>query len=172
MLYFSKNNKNAFTLVELMVIIVLIIIIILWIKSINFNKLSNEQKSEIFANRIISIIETFRDEDLTWKTINWSRYTKRLLLKKNNQSYYVIDDNIFDLKKENKEEIISLKCNWENSELDEIDFFYSIVAEKGFNITPHECNKANIKVWYNNSIYEIEYDLISWLVKKCKNSCN
>lgn len=179
MLYFSKNNKNAFTLVELMVIIVLIIIIILWIKSINFNKLSNEQKSEIFANKIISLIEEVRDDSLTWKwqfdsNLNtwFKKVEKRIIeIKKFWENFEIILKNDWieakKITKKEKEKIESLKC-WKNN------FSWNpTITFSSDKISLNWCNdKFYISVSFNNEKNEIIFDTISWLVKKCKNSCN
>jgi|GEM_PF-1852332 hypothetical protein len=64
---FLTKNKKAFTLIELVIVLALIGLFLLFTNPFNFNILSNEQKSEIFANKIISTLETSRDETITGK---------------------------------------------------------------------------------------------------------
>ncbi len=63
------NNKKWYSLVELSVIIAVITIIAIWASRINFNRLSSKQKLDIFSNKIISKIETTRNNALLWKWI-------------------------------------------------------------------------------------------------------
>ena len=72
---FLTKNKKAFTLIELVIVLALIGLFLLFTNPFNFNILSNEQKSEIFANKIISTLETSRDEAITGKAYrkdDWS----------------------------------------------------------------------------------------------------
>lgn len=64
---FIKNK--AFTLIELLVWITIISIIILWATNIDYNRLSQKQKLEIFTNNIKSDFERIRNNSLAWKWI-------------------------------------------------------------------------------------------------------
>ena len=80
MIFNSQKNISAFTLIELMVVIAIIWITILWATSIDFNRISDAQRSEIFTNNIVAKIETVRNNALIGKWIwasletpnNWS----------------------------------------------------------------------------------------------------
>ena len=65
----KKNNHNAFTLIELMVVIGIIAILILGSNFLNFNKVSNKQKLDTKTIRIVSQIEEIRNNSLLWKWI-------------------------------------------------------------------------------------------------------
>jgi len=65
------NIKKGFTLIELLVWITIIWILLLAATSLNFNRLSNRQKLEIFTNSIKTNFETIRNYSLEWKWI-WS----------------------------------------------------------------------------------------------------
>jgi prepilin-type N-terminal cleavage/methylation domain-containing protein len=66
-------KSNAFTLIELMVAITIISILALWIMNIDFNKLSNRQKLEIYTNNIKTNIENTRNKALLWKAVlSWA----------------------------------------------------------------------------------------------------
>ncbi len=68
-----KNINKAFTVIELLVVIAVIIIMVLWATNMNFNSTTNNQKLEIFTNKVISEIETVRTNDLVWKwELNWA----------------------------------------------------------------------------------------------------
>ncbi|RKW20781.1 type II secretion system protein [Candidatus Gracilibacteria bacterium] len=64
-----KKNKNAFSLIELVVVIGLITFIALTATSLNFQGLSDKQKLEIFSNRIITQIEAIRNDALVGKNL-------------------------------------------------------------------------------------------------------
>lgn len=63
-----KKNK-AFTLIELIIAITIIWILAFVIANVNFNRLSNKQKLDIFASKIKTSYETIRNSALEWKGI-------------------------------------------------------------------------------------------------------
>lgn len=65
----KKNNLKAFTLIELMVVIALIWILIWWANFLSFNNISSKDKLETKVIKIISNIETIRNNALLWKWI-------------------------------------------------------------------------------------------------------
>jgi prepilin-type N-terminal cleavage/methylation domain-containing protein len=65
----GKYIWNAFTLIELMVVITISWILVVWVSNVDWNRLSDRQKFTIFQNRIISEIETVRNNALFWKGI-------------------------------------------------------------------------------------------------------
>lgn len=66
---FKVKIKKAFTLIELLVWISIITMIIMWATSIDYNRLSQKQKLEIFTNNIKANFETIRNSSLSWKWI-------------------------------------------------------------------------------------------------------
>ncbi len=64
-----RQQKKAFTLIELLVVIAIIWIIILWASSLNFNAMSDKQKSNWFFYKIKTNIETIQNNALIWKAI-------------------------------------------------------------------------------------------------------
>jgi prepilin-type N-terminal cleavage/methylation domain-containing protein len=63
----KKNNyklTTAFTLIELMITIAIIAIIILSLNNIDFNKMSSNQRLDMFTNSIITNIENIRNNAL------------------------------------------------------------------------------------------------------------
>jgi len=64
-----KNNFNAFTLIELMVVIAIVAMLILGSNFLSFNKVSNKQKLETKIIRINSHFEEIRNNALLWKWI-------------------------------------------------------------------------------------------------------
>lgn len=62
-------KKNAFTLAELLVWITIIWILALMVSNINYNRLSDKQKLEIFVNSVKTNFETIRNNSLEWKWI-------------------------------------------------------------------------------------------------------
>jgi|SaaInlLV_10m_DNA_3_1039740.scaffolds.fasta_scaffold04264_4 prepilin-type N-terminal cleavage/methylation domain-containing protein len=64
-----EKIKKAFTLIELLVWISVMSIIILWVTSIDYNRLSQDQKLDIFTNDVKSNFERIRNNSLAWKWI-------------------------------------------------------------------------------------------------------
>lgn len=60
-------SKRAFTLIELLVAMSIIGIILTGVSTLNFSRIWNQQKLETFTNKIISNIETVRNNALIWK---------------------------------------------------------------------------------------------------------
>ena len=71
----KKNATSAFTLIEILVVIVIVAIIALWANNMNFNTLSEKQKLETMAWKVISNFETVRGNALMWRWIWASLYT-------------------------------------------------------------------------------------------------
>jgi prepilin-type N-terminal cleavage/methylation domain-containing protein len=65
----SISNLKWFTLIELLVTITIIWILAFWASQINFNRLSDKQKSLILSNDVFSSIESVRNNSLLWKWI-------------------------------------------------------------------------------------------------------
>lgn len=187
-----KKNKKAFTILELMVVIAIIMILLTWLRSLNFNKMSNQQESEIFANKIISLIEEMRDNTITWKWVpvwNWvfnvtnertieitaweNFIVEAKYLKQDNTTY----ETIQKIQKQKIEKIDKVVCvSGSTPNLTENNFSWKIVFKWdkiNLELSPNNnCFwKLRISANYNNEINVIELDPISWLVKKCKNSC-
>jgi len=64
-----KNSKNAFTIIELLIIIALISILVLGVMNINFNRQGDGQKLDMFTNQIYSTIELVRNNALMGRWI-------------------------------------------------------------------------------------------------------
>ncbi len=117
------KNKSAFTLIELVVWITILWILAFSVANIDFNRLSNKQKLDIFANKIKTSYETIRNNALSWKWI-WTDLTVpskwAISFSKTNSwtiswEAYDKDNNIIDrsiLLVPNSFEINSIKC-WE-----------------------------------------------------------
>lgn len=70
---YKNTRKNAFTLVEIMVVVAVITLIIIWGSQLDFSRLSQKQKWDIESVKIISIFEEARNNALLWKsTLSWS----------------------------------------------------------------------------------------------------
>ena len=65
----QKNNTSWFTLIEILVVIVIIAILALWVSNINFNAISDKQRLDKDIIKIISQIETIRNNSILWKWI-------------------------------------------------------------------------------------------------------
>ena len=117
---FTKINKNWFTIVELLVWIALIGIIILWATSIDYNRLNNKQKLEIFTNQIKSNFERVRNNSLAWKWI-WANLE-------------IPDKWTIEYSKSNSWTIVSNSYTWTN-----ITEFENILFQNGFYISSIKC---------------------------------
>lgn len=180
----NKKNKKAFTLIELLVVIWLIIILWVTISSLNFNKLTNIQRAEMFSNKIITQIENVRDNSLVWKwisdqnSLNWFAKVERwdILIEKwtstQKSSFKIfIYENDIDKKElskieiENVEKIENLVCEreWEKDSVNIAFVWWKTSIEECAN-----SSKINIFTSYNSEKSQIEFDVVSWLVKRVK----
>lgn len=62
-------QKNAFTLVELIVWIAIIWLISLWITNMYSSNLPDRQKLDLFTNKVVWIIDSVKNYSLVWKWI-------------------------------------------------------------------------------------------------------
>lgn len=187
---FLTKNKKAFTLIELVIVLALIGLFLLFTNPFNFNILSNEQKSEIFANKIISTLETSRDETITGKAYrkdDWSFeeiFSTNLEFGKNKK---VIEN---EYKRKNNEKIssssIKLPDEWEIEKI-----YYNDNSNEATKIIIGLYNNWKIEIFknwenlpkinwkiffvvnYKNARNKITFDLVSWLAtkEKCKEAC-
>lgn len=68
-MFFIKKIERAFTLIELLVTITLIWILTLSISGMSFSKATIKQNSKIFANKILTSIESIRNNSLIWRSV-------------------------------------------------------------------------------------------------------
>jgi len=66
-LYFNK--KQAFSLIELLVVITIISILIIWLSNLNFKWQQEKEELEKKVNKVINIIEEVQFNSLVWKSI-------------------------------------------------------------------------------------------------------
>lgn len=64
-----KKNNIWFTIIELTVVVAILTIIWIWATKVNFNRLNDRQKLDIFTNKIIVMYEKVRNNALLWKWI-------------------------------------------------------------------------------------------------------
>jgi len=129
------KNNNAFTLIELMIWITILWILALAISNIDFNRLSNSQKLDIFAWKIKNSYETIRNNALSWKWI-WPNLV-------------VPDKWTIDFSKSNSWTILSKAYSWTtNSWTTEL---YNSQID-----IPYDYNISSIKCWeylQNRTLY-------------------
>lgn len=187
-----KKNKNAFSLIELVVVIGLITFIALTATSLNFQWLSDKQKLEIFSNRIITQIEAIRNDALVWK--NLYDTTKKIWFEDIEQweiainkttatleiTAYPRQKDISEVKEPrivttNKasvwEKIEALKCNWawweKSIDSAKIVFEWTKTAK----VIWEDCNENSIlqfELSYSKEKWIIEFDPVSWLIETKK----
>ena len=184
-----KKNKNAFSLIELVVVIGLITFIALTATSLNFQWLSDKQKLEIFSNRIITQIEAIRNDALVWK--NLYDKTKKIWFEDIEQweiainkttatlevTAYPKQKDISEVKEPrivttNKvstwEKIEALKCNWAwwEKSIDSVKIVFEWT--KTAKVIWEDCNENSIlqfELSYSKEKWIIEFDPVSWLVE-------
>lgn len=121
----KKNKINkAFTLIELLVGISIMSIIILWVSSIDYNRLNNKQKLDIFSNKIKTSYESIRNNALSWKWI-WVDLTV--------PNKWKIDYSTTNSWTISISQSIDKWVNWSN--------YDNIVFEQGFHISTINCLK-------------------------------
>ena len=179
-----KKNKNAFSLIELVVVIGLITFIALTATSLNFQWLSDKQKLEIFSNRIITQIEAIRNDALVWK--NWFEDIEQWEIAINKTTAtleitaYPRQKDISEVKEPrivttNKasvwEKIEALKCNWawweKSIDSAKIVFEWTKTAK----VIWEDCNENSIlqfELSYSKEKWIIEFDPVSWLIETKK----
>jgi len=121
-----KNRKIWFTLIEILVVICIISILAIWFSQVNYNNISDKQIGNIFTNKIVSILETVRNNSLLWKG-RWSSLKIPLSWKieipysswsiitsyENSAWSYIVDNELgFTLKTQEKISKITCKYFW------------------------------------------------------------
>lgn len=183
--FFMKKLVNrAFTLIELLVVITIVGIVVLASSRINFNQISDSQKAKIFTNKIVSNIETVRNNSLIWRWVwikleqaqNWkvemlvwdswnlsTFYSTWVYIKENNLS--------FDF--ENFAKIESINClKLDNSVVENINSWSwkiiftwgSFAFSWGTNCSNSKKIKLNLR--FKEDIQTIEINSVNWLITK------
>lgn len=62
-------QKNAFTLIELIVWISIIAIISIWISRLYWSNIPDKQRLELFTSKLVSVIDTVKNYALVWKWV-------------------------------------------------------------------------------------------------------
>lgn len=189
---FLTKNKKAFTLIELVIVLALIGLFLLFTNPFNFNALSNEQKSEIFTNKIITTLETSRDEAITGKAYrktDWSfeeiSFTRLYFFKWNSEkkieTYYFKNNNtalfLNNIKLPEEWEIEKIFYNDKTYEATKIIITlynnWKIETTINWENLPRISWKIFFIVNHNNARNKITFDLVSWLAtkEKCKEYC-
>ena len=176
----NKKNK-AFTLIELLVAITLVTIIILWANNISFKNISDKQKLEIFNNKIISEIERVRNNSLIWKwiwanllvppewKIEFSKSWSWKIITSYSWATRVINNSIsndwFEIRK-----ISCMPVNWIEYILNNTQTWTIIFKWWKYKLwwacTENNHSSIIIKTFNKWFDYDIEFDTISWIIKR------
>ncbi len=65
----NKKSLTGFTLIELLVVIAIIWVMALAVTRIDFNRISDSQKLDLFTNEVVSKLETIRNNALIGKWV-------------------------------------------------------------------------------------------------------
>ncbi len=184
----TSTSKRAFTLIELLVAITIITILALWATNLDFNRLSNKQKLEIFTNNVKTNYESIRNNALEWKWIgNNLDVPQKWKMDFSSSNSWTIVTSYFDWTSwsgstsvdfQNKFWITSIKCkdvNWTLVWTDLIDTETGSIELSGIN-TQLDWDSTNcwnvkskiIEVTFWNKINEyktLEINTLNWLVK-------
>lgn len=150
----TKKQKKAFTLIELLVRITLISILAIWISSVDYNRLNNKAKLDMFTNEIKTHFERVRNNALSGKWI-WANL--------NVPEKWKIEYSLA-----NSWTIISQTYNWTSWEnYEDIDFknLYEIWNWRCLDL--NQLNPENISTW--TWIIEFSWINIS-LTWSCSNN--
>ncbi len=186
-----EKNKNAFTIIELLVAITIISILILWATNINFSRLNDKQKIDIYTNKILINYEQIRNNSLLGKwiwidlvipnkrEINFSNYWSWQISTK----YYtwttdigIVDNIIFfnDFYEISEIKCLSLDENnlvtftWSNTATWTIEIKWNnLTLTWSCNNQIHKKLITTIK-YKNNFEKKIEINTVNWLIKIIK----
>ncbi len=147
-MFFTKKWIKAFTLVELMMTITIILIIATNLNTLKLNEINNRQKINIFTNKIITNIETLRNNSLIWRWVDWNLntpYLTKITLTTSWSWKLIVEYNTWAS--------LPLINNTE----------YSIIPEKPYSIDKIECLKIDdTSDWATSSwIISIIWDKLS-----------
>ncbi len=180
----KKLVNGAFTLIELLVVITIVGIVLFASSRINFNQISDSQKAKIFTNKIVSNIETVRNNSLIWRWVwtkleqakNWkvemlvwdswnlsTFYSTWVYIKENNLS--------FDF--ENFAKIESIDClKLDNSVVENINSWsWKIIFTWGnfafsWGTNCYTSKKMKLNIKFKDDIQTIEINSVNWLITK------
>jgi len=185
----QKNKKNAFTLIELMVVISIIAILILGSNFLSFNNISNKQKLETKAIRISAHFEEIRNNALLWKGIwkdlfvpkkykidfstSWSWIIKNTYL-----SWTIYEDyNLFNKEVifwnrfETLSSISCLKLNWDENILTKTETG-TLLIEWSVITLKWDCNIdekiLQLEIKRKNNTKKIQINSLNWLIEIIK----
>jgi len=170
-----KKNK-AFTLIEILVWMAILTILIMWATRVNFNYSTNNQKLEIFNNKIASEIETARNNSLIWKWVgseliipdwwkidfstNWSWVVITSYL-----SWTWIENNKVSI--DEWYSISNINCSSDLIATETWTIFFDSWEYSLWTDCPTNYTKINIETSFRMSKPKnIEFNSISWLIKK------
>jgi len=180
-------KTKAFTLTELLVWITIISVLIVWVTKIDFNRLSQKQRLEIFINKVKTNFEITRNNFLSWKWI-WANLevpdSWRIEYSKVN-SWTIVTTHSGTTITESSyidfvvgSSITSIKCWWLNeveSNFDELEDTWTwIITFKWWKITltrdwDLNCDSTDkiLQIWikhYSNT-WTIKINTLNWLVE-------
>ncbi|PID87662.1 hypothetical protein CSB07_00220 [Candidatus Gracilibacteria bacterium] len=127
-MFFTKKGIKAFTLVELMMTITIILIIATNLNTLKLNEINNRQKINIFTNKIITNIETLRNNSLIGRGVDGNLntpYLTKITLTTSGSGKLIVEYNTGAS--------LPLINNTE----------YSIIPEKPYSIDKIECLKID-----------------------------
>lgn len=181
---YKKISKKAFTLIEILVWMSIIWVIVLTSRNIAFKNMSDNQKIEIFNNKIISEIEKVRNDSLIWKSIwaslnipqawkiDFSRNSWWRILTSYTMDWSTwIQTNSIPI--ENLSNINDISCiNVDNSLTTNLSTTqtWSIIFEKWKYRLAWDCpnNYTNLWIRVHSKWYyrDFSFDTISWIIKR------
>jgi len=165
----KKNKNKAFTLIEILVWITIVSILIIWISNINFNTISEKKRLDRSIIKIVSQIETVRNNSLLgkwiWENLEipknyelhiWNTWSWKIVIYYNTWSTDS-EKQIYNLEKD-----IKFWDNFENiSKMTCLDIKWNIVTD--------EDNDNNIKNWTGIIKFEWKNLTILWACDKPKS---
>ena len=177
----GKNKISAFTLIELIVVIAVIWVIALWVTRIDFNRVSDQQRIDIFTNEVASKIETVRNNALIWKWVwvnvetpdSWEIIASNTWSGSVQTSYDVggtlTVSNEYSVTPNDLYEITDLNCLQLDDTTESITWDIVIDID-GNDMTLSGCSDDNYKILeittqYKNLSKTVRVNTLSWLVE-------
>jgi len=181
MIFGTNKNITGFTLIELMVVISLISVTIFGITRVDFNRISDQQRLDIFSNEVASQLEVVRNNALIGKWVSTSIVTPdewRIQIDNTapwsfQTSYFTwwswVNSDEYSLDIASRYSISNLSCIRLDNTSENIAWTLTVSINK-WNLTLTWCSDNTFKIlemttWYKAYQNVVRINTLSWLIE-------